>query len=219
MKITPFGVAQWQNEFASRCDYNLSESCVASLTLGELLDLGKATDSILEKLRPLALTYGAVEGSDRLRAAIAGLYTSRTAADVLVAHGATGANALLYQSLISPGDRVVTLVPNYQQHYSIPESLGAEVRRLELQPWDGYLPDLTELRRQVIPGTKLIVFSNPNNPTGSLMDRRLLEEVTLIASRVGAYVLGDEVYRGTTQAEDELTPSVADLYERGISTG
>ncbi len=219
MKITPFGVAQWQNEFASRCDYNLSESCVASLTLGELLDLGKATDSILEKLRPLALTYGAVEGSDRLRAAIAGLYTSRTAADVLVAHGATGANALLYQALISPGDRVVTLVPNYQQHYSIPESLGAEVRRLELQPWDGYLPDLTELRRQVIPGTKLIVFSNPNNPTGSLMHRSLLEEVTLIAARVGAYVLGDEVFRGTTQAEDELTPSVADLYERGISTG
>ncbi len=219
MKITPFAVEQWMNEFETRCHYNLGESCVASLTLGELLDLGNATDSILEQLRPLALTYGAIEGSDRLRAAIAGLYTSRTAGDVLVAHGAIGANALLYQALISPGDRVIALVPNYQQHYSIPESLGAEVRRLELQPWDGYLPDLTELRRQAIPGTKLIVFSNPNNPTGSLMDRRLLEEVTLIASRVGAYVLGDEVYRGTTQAEDELTPSVADLYERGISTG
>ncbi|MFX8176253.1 aminotransferase class I/II-fold pyridoxal phosphate-dependent enzyme, partial [Acinetobacter baumannii] len=86
----------------------------------------------------------------------------------------------------------------YQQHYSIPESFGAEVKRLQLRAENNYLPDMEELRRLVTPGTRLIAFSNPNNPTGSLMDRALLDEVVRIAASVGAYILSDEVYRGTT---------------------
>ena len=219
MKITAFAVEQWMNAHETSCRYNLAETCVASYTLRELLDAVGAKETILEQLLPLQMTYGAITGSERLRAAIAGLYAKRTPDDVLVTHGAIGANSLVYQGLIEPGDRVVSLVPNYQQHYSIPESLGADVRRLWLRPQNGYLPDLSELRQQVTPGTKVIAFSNPNNPTGSLMDRAMLEEVIRIADSVGAYVLSDEVYRGTTQVGDELTPSVADLYPKGISIG
>ncbi len=143
----------------------------------------------------------------------------RTDTNILVTHGAIGANALVYQALVSQGDRVVTIVPSYQQHYAIPESLGADVHRLHLNAERAYRPDLTELRRLVIPGTKLIAFSNPNNPTGSLMDRSTLEEIVKIADSVGAYILSDELYRGTTQTEDVLTPALADLYPLGISIG
>lgn len=219
MNITPFAVEQWMNAYETRCRYNLAETCVASLTIAELLDLAGESASVLHELLPLKMTYGPIEGSDRLRAAIASLYDSQSAKSVLVTHGAIGANALVYQALIGPNDRVVTIVPTYQQHYSIPESLGADVRRLQLRPEDCYLPDLDELRKLVVPGTKLIAFSNPNNPTGSLMSRDLLEEVVRIATSVGAYILSDEVYRGTTQAEDTLTPSIVDLYPKGISTG
>jgi aspartate/methionine/tyrosine aminotransferase len=219
LRITAFAVEQWMNTFETRCRYNLAETCVASYTLQELLDAVGARDTILEQLLPLQMTYGAIVGSERLRAAIAGLYTRRTPEDVLVAHGAIGANSLVYQGLIEPGDRVVSLLPNYQQHYSIPESLGADVQRLWLRPQNGYLPDLEQLRRLITPGTRLIAFSNPNNPTGSLMERPLLEEIIRMADSVGAYVLSDEVYRGTTQEGDELTPAVADLYPRGISIG
>jgi aspartate/methionine/tyrosine aminotransferase len=219
MKITPFAVEQWMNAHETSCRYNLAETCVDSLTIAELLEMTGQTLSILDELLPLHMTYGPIEGSDRLRAAIAALYTSRTPQDVLVTHGAIGANALVYQALVGPGDRVVSIVPTYQQHYSIPESIGAEVALLHLRPQHRYLPDLEELRRLVTPSTKLIAFSNPNNPTGSLMDRTVLEEIVKIADSVGAYILSDEVYRGTTQAGDELTPSIADLYPRGISTG
>jgi aspartate/methionine/tyrosine aminotransferase len=51
------------------------------------------------------------------------------------------------------------------------------------------------------------------------MDRDCLSEVIALADSVGAYILSDEVYRGTTQQQDSLTPSVADLYSRGISVG
>jgi aspartate/methionine/tyrosine aminotransferase len=219
MKIEPFAVEQWMNSYETRCRYNLAETCVESLTIAELLAIAGQSTSILAEMLPLKMTYGAIEGSDRLRTAIAALYSSQTSANVLVTHGAIGANALVYQALVSAGDRVVTLVPTYQQHYSIPESLGAEVIRLPLTAQNGYLPDIDELRRLVTPATTLISFSNPNNPTGSLMERRQLEEILGIAASVDAYVLSDEVYRGTEQDSDQMTPSVADLYPKGISIG
>jgi len=219
MKITPFAVEQWMNEYETCCEFNLAETCVESLTVRQLLSIAGKDESSLAELLPLKLTYGAIEGSDRLRGAIAALYASARPSDVLVAHGAIGANALVYQGLVGPGDHVVSIVPNYQQHYSIPESLGARVSRLPLREDAGFLPDLGELRRLVAGGARLISFSNPNNPTGSLMDRAMLEEIAGIADAAGAYVLADEVYRGATQESDELTPSMADLYPRGISTG
>lgn len=219
MKITPFAVEQWMNAYETKCRYNLAETCAASLTIAELLDIAGERTSILDQLLPLKMTYGAIEGSDRLRTAIAGLYASQSAGNVLVTHGAIGANSLVYQALVGAGDRVVTIVPTYQQHYSIPESFGAEVKRLQLRAENNYLPDMEELRRLVTPGTRLIAFSNPNNPTGSLMDRALLDEVVRIAASVGAYILSDEVYRGTTQVGDTMTPSIVDLYSKGISTG
>lgn len=219
MKITPFAVEQWMNEFETKCRHNLAETCVASLTVEELLALGGGADAFMRQFLPMKLTYGDIEGSERLRTAIARLYEGQSAHNVLVTHGAIGANALVYQALVGPGDEVISFVPTYQQHYSIPESLGATVHRLRLRAENGYLPDLAELRALVKPTTKLIAFSNPNNPTGSLMDRRLLSEILAIAGSVGAWVLGDEVYRGTAQQDDGLTPSVADLYPRGIGIG
>ena len=219
MKITPFAVEQWMNEYETRCEFNLAETCVESLTVSQLLSIAGKEAASLAELLPMKLTYGAIEGSERLRRAIAALYADARPTDVLVAHGAIGANALVYQGLIGPGDHVVSIVPNYQQHYSIPESLGARVSRLQLRESARFLPDLDELRRLVAGGTKLISLSNPNNPTGSLLDRRMLEKIAAIADTVGAYVLADEVYRGATQESDELTPSIRDVYPRGISTG
>lgn len=219
MKIRPFAVEMWMNAHENGCRHNLAETCVDSLTVEELLRLAGRSNAILDDLMPMRLTYGAIEGSERLRAAIAALYETRTAADVLVAHGAIGANALVYQALIEPGDRVVSIVPTYQQHVSIPESLGADVRELRLDAGDGYAPDIDRLRELVGDGCRLIAFSNPNNPTGALMDRSTLEEIVAIAEAAGAWVLADEVYRGLDQHGGGTTVSVADLYEKGISTG
>lgn len=218
MKIRPFGVEIWMNHYETRCAYNLAETCVESLTVAQLLDLAGRTDSVLEELLPLKLTYGPIEGSERLRGLIAGLYETLNPENVVVTHGAVGANALVYQLVVEPGDRVVSVLPTYQQHYSIPESLGADVRVLWLREEDGYLPDLDQLRSLAGDSTKLIAITNPNNPTGSLMDRACLEQIAEIAEASGAFVLCDEVYRGIDQDGDGTTASMADLYSRGIST-
>jgi len=218
MHIREFGVEIWMNANETRCELNLAETCVASLTVQELLDLTGKGNSILDDLLPLKLTYGAIEGAERLRRAIAALYETKSAADVLVTHGAIGANALVYQALVGPRDAVVSVLPTYQQHYSIPESLGAEVRPLWLKSEDAFLPDVDHLL-DLARGAKLIALTNPNNPTGALIDRPMLEEIVAIARAEGAWLLADEVYRGVDQEGDGFTASVADLYEKGISTG
>jgi aspartate/methionine/tyrosine aminotransferase len=112
---------------------------------------------------------------------------------------------------------VVSVVPTYQQHYSIPESCLAEVRLVWLKPENGFLPDLAELA-EAAKGAKLIALTNPNNPTGALIDRAGLEAIAGIARAQDAWVLCDEVYRGIDQEGDGFTPAFCDLYEKGIST-
>jgi aspartate/methionine/tyrosine aminotransferase len=219
LKIDDFGVEIWMNRYETTCQFNLAETCVESLTIAELLRMAGKTDTILGELLPMKMTYGAIEGSDRLRRCIASLYARQAIPNVVVTHGAIGANALVYETLVERGDRVVCVLPTYQQHYSIPESYGADTQILKLEAEDGFLPDLSQFERLVVPGTKLIAFTNPNNPTGSLMDRAFLEKVVKIARRAGAWILCDEVYRGIDQDGDGFTASIADIYEKGISTG
>ena len=218
MKIRDFGVEIWMNRYENHCEWNIAETCVESLTVAELLEMAGKTDTILSELLPMKLTYGAIEGSERLRRLVAGLYEKQAMENVVITHGAIGANALVHGTLVERGDRVVSVLPTYQQHYSIPESIGADVRILRLTEATGFLPDLEELKRLATPGTKLIAINNPNNPTGALMDRAYLEKVVEIARAAGAWILCDEVYRGTDQEGDGMTASIADLYEKGIST-
>ncbi len=217
MKIKPFGVEIWMNEFENHCEFNLAETCVASLTIEQLLELSGKNSDVLDDLKPMKLTYGAIEGSDRLRDAIATLYERQERQNIVVTHGAIGANALIHETLVEPGDHVISVRPTYQQHYSIPESYGATVDILHLRPENGFLPDLDEFDALIRPDTKLIAINNPNNPTGALMDAGYLEQFIEIARRSQAYVLCDEVYRGTSQTGDGFCPAIADLYERGIS--
>ncbi len=218
MKISPFGVEIWMNDYETRCRYNLAETCAESLTVDELLTLTGSGDSLMDQLLPMKLTYGAIEGTERLRTAIASLYTAQKPENVIVTHGAIGANALVHQTLVSAGDHIISVVPAYQQHYSIPEAIGAEVEKVSLREDNGFDVDIDELEAKVRTDTKLICLTNPNNPTGALLGENELRRVIAVAERVGAYVLCDEVYRGTDDHDPGTSPSIADLYERGIST-
>lgn len=217
MNIREFGVEIWMNAHENDAKFNLAETCVDSITIAELLALAGKNDTALSDLLPMRMGYGAIEGSDRLKAAICGLYDRQTAGNVIVTHGTIGANHLVHTALVGPGDVVVSVVPTYQQHYSIPEACGAEVRLVWLKPENGFLPDMAELA-EAAKGAKLIALTNPNNPTGALIDREGLLTIAAIARAEGAWVLCDEVYRGIDQQGDGFTPAMCDLYERGIST-
>ena len=217
MKIKPFAVEEWMNAWEVGAKYNIAETCVDSISMNELFELtGEDKTKFLNRLCARRLSYGDIEGLPEFRKGVCGLYKTLNIENIVPTHGASGANHHVFYSLISPGDRVVSIMPTYQQLYSIPESYGADVQILHLSKENNYLPDLEKLRRLVTPETKMICINNPNNPTGALMSEQLLREIVEIARSADAWILCDEVYRHLSQ-EDDWCPSIVDLYEKGIS--
>jgi aspartate/methionine/tyrosine aminotransferase len=220
VRIEPFFVEQWMNAHETTATWNIAETCVHSLTLDELLEMSGDADGVLRRLRETWLGYGDIVGSPRLRAAIAALYGERITADnVLTANGAIGANFLALYALVEPGTTVVSVQPTYQQLFSVPESLGADVHVVRLREEDGYLPDVEAIRAAADDRTTLIVLNNPNNPTGALVDEPLLREIVEAAREHDAWLFCDEVYRKLEHEPGSTAPSVADLYEKGVSSG
>ena len=194
MIIRPFAVEEWMNRYESGAKYNIAETCVDSISMDELFALtGEDKGEFLDRLCGRRMTYGDIEGLPEFREGVCGLYRTIGIENIIPTHGASGANHHIFYSLISPGDRVVSIMPTYQQLYSIPESYGADLRILRLKKENNYLPDLSELRSLVAPNTKLICINNPNNPTGALMSEQLLKEIIDIARSADAWILCDEV--------------------------
>lgn len=217
MKIKPFAVEEWMNAWEVGAKYNIAETCVDSISMNDLFELtGEDKTEFLNRLCARRLSYGDIEGLPEFRKGVCGLYKTLNIENIVPTHGASGANHHVFYSLISPGDRVVSIMPTYQQLYSIPESYGADVQILHLSKENNYLPDLEKLRRLVTPKTKMICINNPNNPTGALMSEQILREIVEIARSADAWILCDEVYRHLSQ-EDGWWPSIVDLYEKGIS--
>lgn len=217
MKIKPFAVEEWMNAWEVGAKYNIAETCVDSISMNDLFELtGEDKTEFLNRLCVRRLSYGDIEGLPEFRKGVCGLYKTLNIENIVPTHGASGANHHVFYSLISPGDRVVSIMPTYQQLYSIPESYGADVQILHLSKENNYLPDLEKLRRLVTPKTKMICINNPNNPTGALMSEQMLREIVEIARSADAWILCDEVYRHLSQ-EDGWCPSIVDLYEKGIS--
>lgn len=216
MKIAPFGVERWMNEWETKAVSNLAETCVDSLTVGELLEMSGEREAFLSRLSSLRLTYGDIRGSDELLNAIDSLYTGQNRKNILAMNGGTAANFLSMYTLVEPGDEVVCVYPTYQQLYSIPESFGADVRLFELAPEDGFLPRLDKLAATVTSRTKLLCLNNANNPTGSLMKEPLLRGIVEIAKASDVWLYCDEAYRFMVHDPDVPVPSIVDMYDKGI---
>lgn len=215
MEVKEFLLEHWLNPRDPYAKYNLGASCVKAFHVDELFDyLGLDVDEFLDQVRHMSLHYCYFDGMPRLREAISTWYEDVSPDEVMTVHGGTGANNLVMSELLQPGDNVVVFAPNYEQHFNYPESI-AEVRRLACRRENGYLPDLDELASLVDDRTRMVIITNPNNPSGAYVRRQMLEPVCEIARSHDAYVLSDEIYRGL---DEDYMASVVDVYEKGIVT-
>lgn len=205
------------NDYEGGAVTNLAETCVSSMSVGELLAIAGRGGDVLDELSGTRLSYGDIKGSPRLLAAIASLYKGTDPdKNVIVMNGGSAANFISLFTLVSPGDEVVSVTPTYQQLYSIPESLGANVKLLRMTEQGGFLPDLDELESMITPKTKLICLNNSNNPTGSLIDEAALRRIVAMAEKVGAWIHCDEVYKFMTHDSAEHVPSMCEIYDRAV---
>ncbi|HKI01703.1 MAG TPA: pyridoxal phosphate-dependent aminotransferase [Thermoanaerobaculia bacterium] len=135
---------------------------------------------------------------------------------VVTAQGTSGANFLAFATLVDHGDEVLVEQPAYEPILAALEFLGARVRRFERYAEEGWRPDLDELRSKMSDRVRLVVLTNPHNPTGVLLPPEQIAEVGRLAERYGACVLVDEVYRDTWF--EQAPPSHAHLGPHFVAT-
>jgi len=210
MSFVPFELERWQSAWENRVKINLSESGVHPLSIDELLALSGGDTRALGRL---PLGYSQSNGTDELRAAIAALYPGATADQVLVTVGSAEANFVICWTLIEPGDQVAVQVPTYMQTWGLAQNFGARVATFALHADRQWEPDPDEIRRAIPSGTKLVVVTNPNNPTGHSLSRDARALIVERAHAAGAWLLADEVYQGA-EHNGQTTTSFWGSYDR-----
>jgi aspartate/methionine/tyrosine aminotransferase len=195
----------WFDDYQYLIENDIGESAVKFLTVEELgIDLNQ-----------VALRYGHHTGEPNLRECIARQYAGLSAEHIVVTSGASEAIFSLNAALVKPGDHVIVEHPNYPSLYDIPESLGCDVSLYALQYDKHFKPDLEELEALMTAETRMISFTHPNNPTGSMISVAELEALVQFCEDHDVYLLFDETYRDL-DFENALPPA-ATLSPRAIS--
>jgi len=114
--------------------------------------------------------------------------------DVFITNGAGEAVDSCLTALLNPGENVLTPSPDYPLYSAVLCKTGAQLNSYYLNEEDAWQPDLDDLRKKINDRTRGIVLINPNNPTGALCTRQMLEEIAEIARRHNLLIIADEIY-------------------------
>ena len=216
MRLEPFALERFQSIWEHQVAWNLSESGVEPLRLEELAMSAEEREGLMRQ--PLAYTQ--TNGTVELRRLIADLYGGASTHHIQVTNGGSEANFITLVHLVAPGDEIVMMTPNYMQAPGIAKALGAQVREWPLRVnregtrWE---PDFDALEALVTPRTKVVFICTPNNPTGCRLTAEALDRLGAIASRVGAWVVSDEIYRGA-ELDTSESPGMWGRSERVVVT-
>lgn len=215
-EFQPFIMERMMSKFEKEVEYNISESGVHPMTLKELIDYDSEN---INRLLATEINYAHANGIPELRENIAALYKGATAENVLVTVGAIEANYNTISTLLSPGDEIIVMLPNYMQIWGIAKNLNLNLKTFHLREENGWAPDINELHDHISDNTKLIAVCNPNNPTGYILTEEEMDEIVSTASWVDAWILADEVYAGAERSTDEQTPSFYGRYDKVLAVG
>lgn len=189
---------------------NIGDPCQFDFRTPEVV-----VEAIVKALRDNKTSYSASEGIPEAREAIRRDAEERkgirAVREVLIGHGASEPIELMLNALLEPGEGVLVPSPGYPLYSAVLAKIGGRPIPYQLDESDGWQPDLSHIERQVDATTRAIVVINPNNPTGSVANRRTLEAVLEIAARHQLVVLSDEIYDRMLIDEDTGFVSTASL--------
>lgn len=215
MRIDLFRMERTQCLYEQAVEFNLSESGVLPLRVEEILE-GTETEFL-----SLGLKYPESDGSRELRENIAQWYGA-TPEHVLVTNGGSEANFTVLWGLLEKGDHTAMMLPSYLQSWGLARAYADRTNAFHLveRRENGKLRwalDIEGLGRAVSRKTKVIVVTNPNNPTGSVLDQEERSQIIRAARKANAWLLVDEIYRGA-EVSGPLSPTFWGSYDKVIIT-
>ena len=132
--------------------------------------------------------------------------------DIYLGNGASELIVMATNALLDNGDELLLPAPDYPLWTAAASLSGGTPVHYMCQESNGWMPDLADIRARITPRTKGIVVINPNNPTGALYSRALLEGIVAIAREHGLVIFADEVYDKVLYDGVQHTP-IASLSE------
>jgi aspartate/methionine/tyrosine aminotransferase len=130
---------------------------------------------------------------DRFRSAIAARY-GVPRAEIVPCLGGSGAVFTLVAAAAARGERVLVESPGYEPLIRVPQGLGLDVDRFERRPSDGFSLDSERVIAALRPETRLVIVTNPHNPSGVVAGDAALAELAARLDSRGVWLLVDEVY-------------------------
>jgi len=176
---------------------------IIKLNIGNPARYGFQTPDHLREAIAAKLTeseaYGHEQGLEEARAAIAAQQRARGARGVdvdrvFIGNGVSELIDISLRALLQPGDEVLLPSPDYPLWSAATILNGGKPRYYRCLPENGHLPDPEEIESLITARTRALVLINPNNPTGAVYPRALLEQLVAIAARHRLLLLCDEIY-------------------------
>jgi alanine-synthesizing transaminase len=114
--------------------------------------------------------------------------------DVFLGTGVSELITMVMQALLDQGDEVLIPAPDYPLWTAMTSLAGGTPVHYLCDEENGWQPDLEDIRAKITPHTKAIVIINPNNPTGVVYSREVLQGIVQIARENELLLLSDEIY-------------------------
>src|SRR5271168_2524194 len=114
--------------------------------------------------------------------------------DVFVTSDVSETVDICLTALLNPGDNLLTPCPDYPLYSAVLAKLDVGLNAYYLSEEDGWQPDLDDIKKKITPRTRGIVLINPNNPTGSVCTRKMLEQIAELARQHNLIIFADEIY-------------------------
>jgi alanine-synthesizing transaminase len=176
---------------------------ILKLNIGNPAPFGfEAPDEIVANVvrnLPLSEGYSDSQGVLSARTAIVQHYQEQGFVDVSVEHvwlgnGVSELISFALQALLDDGDEVLIPAPDYPLWTAATSLCGGRAVHYMCDESADWLPDIDDLAAKISPRTKAIVVINPNNPTGAVYPRWVLESIAELARKHGLVVMTDEIY-------------------------
>lgn len=182
-------------------------------------------EAAIDALRAGQVHYSSNYGIPQLRAAIAekmerdsGL-TYRPEDEIIVTVGANEAVGAAFLALLDPGDEVLVPDPAWLHYRWCAQLCGAKVVPVPCYAENDFVPDVATVASLITPKTRMLVVNTPNNPTGAVYPRALLEELATLAQQHDLLVMSDEIYERMVYggATHTSLASLPDMWERTLT--
>lgn len=114
--------------------------------------------------------------------------------DIYIGNGVSELVVMAMQGLLNNGDEVLIPAPDFPLWTASVNLCGGKAVHYLCDEGSGWQPDLADIRAKITPNTKAMVVINPNNPTGAVYEKAMLEQLVEIAREFDLVLLADEIY-------------------------